>query len=167
MPSKQLRRCRIQKYKDFSRDHANLPWVKLQYFSSGRTTKEGLVLRHDFEGECTVRLQINLARSSSDNSGPFYVDLGEVAQRLSINDVVSSVLQAANLGASDDPEISSKHERRVRKVFTEQRFPFNTQRGSTHHELKGEQWTEEFVVGLSLESEMGSEHHHEMRKSRL
>ena len=59
-----------QKMKEYSKDHAparvdpNAPhageWIRSQQFGGGKHKVDGLVLRHDLEGDCLVRLCVSL-----------------------------------------------------------------------------------------------------------
>lgn len=104
-----------EKMREYSREHANMPWVRRQYFGGGRHRHEGLVLRHDFEGVLTLRLAIGVVGSATrgvfvsatdggggmGEAGPFYVELEDVPQRTSVAEIVGAVVQAANTKAAD------------------------------------------------------------------
>ncbi len=141
----------LKDYADFSADNANLPWLatELQPFSSGTSlTKAGLVLRHDFERDCTLQLRIHVQTppASSAHNGLFTIELTDVPQRKSLERLVTEILQAVNTktgtlpptqskyqtqqtfderqaGESSPEEGSSSTERAVRKKLKELEFP--------------------------------------------
>ena len=140
----------------FPQEHANLPWLRRQFFSSGKATREGLVLRHDFEDVLTLRLHVSLHGAPTNVATDYYVQIEEVPRITSLLEMLSAVLQAANTKAAsvggvprseyqqqetiDEQraaearvhEGSSKYERRVRESFKAQQFPFAVAADVTH-----------------------------------
>ena len=97
-----------ERYRLFSIAHKSmdLPWLHRQHFSSGsKTIRDGLVLRHDFETTCTVRLQVHTVGAASgaapQANGVYHAELGDVPRKLSLQELVSGVVQAVNYNRND------------------------------------------------------------------
>ena len=153
----------VEKVKEYSKGQAKQPWIMTQSFGGGKYRHEGIVVRHDFEGFVTVRLSIKLAPSGEDGeAGPaggspsVYLELPDMPQKLSVEHVVSAIIQTANVkpkppaaagakrsahqlsetleekrAAELKASLGSYHiEKRVREAFERQRFPFCVGTGS-------------------------------------
>jgi hypothetical protein len=100
-----------KKMRDYSTKLANQRWISRQHFGGGKHRSDGLVLRHDFEGDVTLRLEVELlppmpmeeacaALAEGVNAyatGPFYVELPDLPQLTSLADVLKSVKDAVVL----------------------------------------------------------------------
>lgn len=148
-----LKLHRLQQHmKDYQKDRANkefagFEWVRRQSFAGGTHRKEGLVVRHAFEGDITLRVRVALERTVNDAAqttlrsaepGPFYVQLDDLPQDLALGTLLGFVDNAANqtgaagkggaLSLASTGEDSaggggSKVEKRLKEAFRECNFP--------------------------------------------
>jgi len=104
----------IGKFKEYSKDDSKdgckgQRWLDAQPFAGGLGDANAtgcLVLRHDFEMKMTLRLCLRLEEVAHDGNvvgvgdgkgGPYYVEMPDVPQSKSLADLLSAVVQAANL----------------------------------------------------------------------
>ena len=99
-----------EKMHAYQKECDQMMWIKRQHFGGGRHHSHGLVLRHDYEGEMTLRLKIELeplaekekalpgrpGGSSSAPAGPYFLEVSDVKQKMSVAEIVSGLLQACN-----------------------------------------------------------------------
>lgn len=136
-----------------SRDLLALDWVRRQTFGGGKYRRDGLVLRHDFEGEVTVRVRVVLERVGGDADGaqlggsapgPFFLELDDLPEQMGVGQLLACVVQAANTtgaakaelmsrsaaaAGADDYVGASKYERRVKERYKDADFPFTVTDG--------------------------------------
>ena len=140
----------VRKIASSAGSDATLSWVRQQYFSSGRPVS-GLVLRHDFEGDCTVRLCIKTILKSAveEPTNVYHLQVDDVSQRLGVEKLLNDTLHAVNpqiessLERSahqrpvDSAEPMTAEVRHIRENLKRMKFPFAASSGGN-----SKQWQE-------------------------
>lgn len=114
---------KMREYSNGERGVGKQRWVHRQRFSGGRHRSDGLVLRHDFEGTVSLRVEVllelpndvDVLLDGDRSAGPFYVMLPDVPQITALDVVSAAFTQAANI-KGDTQKKQSKYQKAVTSV---------------------------------------------------